>query len=267
MRCPRASSLGRRHSPHVTGSFTGPVAARPFLMARFLRWRAVPATTDVVTTDDGVRWPRRSPAIPTMRPALLLVHGFGGAKEDFADHVDALARRPPGRDVRPPRARRERRARRPGRLLARPARRRHAGGRRRATSCDDLRLLGHSMGGMVTRRVVLAAPRPARRASCSWTPRRAPPPGIDTELVALRRRRRAGPKGMTVLQAAARRARPAGVGRVPAGARRAPRLPRVRRLQVGDAVAGDVGDAVRSRSSSQPDQLAELRGGRRCPRS
>jgi len=24
-------------------------------------------------------------------PPLLLVHGFGGAKEDFADHLDALA--------------------------------------------------------------------------------------------------------------------------------------------------------------------------------
>ena len=27
-------------------------------------------------------------------PGLMLVHGFGGAKEDFADHVPALAERP-----------------------------------------------------------------------------------------------------------------------------------------------------------------------------
>ena len=29
---------------------------------------------------------------PRDAPGLLLVHGFGGAKEDFADHLAALAR-------------------------------------------------------------------------------------------------------------------------------------------------------------------------------
>ena len=41
-----------------------------------------------VTMDDGVALEVTDSG---SGPALLLVHGFGGAKEDFADHVDALA--------------------------------------------------------------------------------------------------------------------------------------------------------------------------------
>ena len=43
-----------------------------------------------VTTDDGVGLEVR---VEGEGPGLVLVHGFGGAKEDFADHVPALARR------------------------------------------------------------------------------------------------------------------------------------------------------------------------------
>ena len=52
----------------------------------------VPATTDVVTTDDGVALAASVTPSINDAPTLVLVHGFGGAKEDFADHVEALAR-------------------------------------------------------------------------------------------------------------------------------------------------------------------------------
>ena len=43
-----------------------------------------------IRVDDGVTL-ATVVAGPDDAPGLLLVHGFGGAKEDFADHVDALA--------------------------------------------------------------------------------------------------------------------------------------------------------------------------------
>src|SRR5205809_6920449 len=43
-----------------------------------------------ITMDDGVALEVTDTG---SGPRLLLVHGFGGAKEDFADHVDALAAR------------------------------------------------------------------------------------------------------------------------------------------------------------------------------
>ena len=42
-----------------------------------------------VRTDDGVTL---AAVVEGTGPGLLLVHGFGGAKEDFADHVATLAR-------------------------------------------------------------------------------------------------------------------------------------------------------------------------------
>src|SRR5205823_7136067 len=48
--------------------------------------------TDTVTVDDGVALVVTLTETRDDAPALLLVHGFGGAKEDFADHVEALAR-------------------------------------------------------------------------------------------------------------------------------------------------------------------------------
>src|SRR3954466_10146839 len=41
-----------------------------------------------ITTSDGVGL---EVEVEGSGPGLLLVHGFGGAKEDFADHVSALA--------------------------------------------------------------------------------------------------------------------------------------------------------------------------------
>src|SRR6266498_3179553 len=43
-----------------------------------------------VTMDDGVALEVTDAG---SGPALVLVHGFGGAKEDFADHIEVLAER------------------------------------------------------------------------------------------------------------------------------------------------------------------------------
>jgi 3-oxoadipate enol-lactonase len=107
-----------------------------------------------VTVDDGTGLEVREMGTG---PALLLVHGFGGAKEDFADHLEALGRRSRvvtfdhrghgGSDA----------PTEPGaysldRLAA------DVVGVADALGIDHFRLLGHSMGGMVAQRVVLAHP-------------------------------------------------------------------------------------------------------------
>ena len=106
-----------------------------------------------VVVDDGVGLVVASVGDPEA-PGLLLVPGFGGAKEDFADHVDALAvthrvvtfdHRGHGESDQPadPRAYSLDRLAADTRFVA------------AALGLRDLRLLGHSMGGMVVRRVVL----------------------------------------------------------------------------------------------------------------
>ena len=106
-----------------------------------------------ITMDDGVGL---AVEVAGSGPGLLLVHGFGGAKEDFADHVPALARDHTVVDLRSPRARRERQAR--------PTRAAYSLDRlvadtlavADAVGLDRFRLLGHSMGGMVARQIALA---------------------------------------------------------------------------------------------------------------
>src|SRR5260370_4490871 len=109
-----------------------------------------------VAMDDGVGLVVESsgPGAP-----VLLVHGFGGAKEDFADQVPALAEhatvvtfdhRGHGASDHPA----DEAAYSLDRLVADTV-----------TVADDLgferfRLLGHSMGGMVARPLVLAHPDP-----------------------------------------------------------------------------------------------------------
>ena len=107
-----------------------------------------------VTTDDGVGL---EVEVAGSGPALLLAHGFTGAKEDFADHVIDLARhstvvtfdhRGHGASDKPEveDAYSLDRLAADGLAIA------------DALDLDRFRLLGHSMGGMVARRMVLAAP-------------------------------------------------------------------------------------------------------------
>jgi 3-oxoadipate enol-lactonase len=135
-----------------------------------------------VSTDDGVGLVTLV-AGPPEAPGLLLVHGIGGAKEDFADHVDAFARdhrvvtfdhRGHGESDAPDDPSAYSLDRLAADTLAVVA----------ATGLHDLRLVGHSMGGMVTRRAVLA--RPDLAAALVFMDTSAgPPPGLDHEIVAL----------------------------------------------------------------------------------
>lgn len=105
-----------------------------------------------VTLDDGVEI---EVDVRGRGPGLILVHGFGGSKEDFADHVDALAtshrvvtfdHRGHGASGR-------------GSDPAEYTFDRYAADTMQLADALELprfRLLGHSMGGMVARRVVLA---------------------------------------------------------------------------------------------------------------
>jgi pimeloyl-ACP methyl ester carboxylesterase len=134
-----------------------------------------------VTVDDGVAL-ATVVAGPPDAPGLMLVHGFGGAKEDFADHIDALARdhrvvafdhRGHGESDAPddPAAYSLDRMALDTLVVA------------EATGLTDLRLLGHSMGGMVVRRVALA--HPDRLSGLILMDTSAgPPPGLDPELIA-----------------------------------------------------------------------------------
>jgi len=134
-----------------------------------------------VTVDDGTSLAVEA-AGPDDAPGLLLVHGFGGAKEDFADHVDEFARdhrvvvfdhRGHGASDAPadPAAYSLDRLAADTRAVA------------DALGLRDLRLLGHSMGGMVTRRMALADP--GRCAALVFMDTSATvPPGLDPEIVA-----------------------------------------------------------------------------------
>jgi len=134
-----------------------------------------------VTVDDGVGLATVA-AGPPDAPGLLLVHGFGGAKEDFADHLDALARdhrvvafdhRGHGESDAPD----DPAAYSLDRLAV------DALAVAEATGLRELRLLGHSMGGMVARRVALEYPE--RLAALVLMDTSAgPPPGLDPELIA-----------------------------------------------------------------------------------
>jgi 3-oxoadipate enol-lactonase len=134
-----------------------------------------------VIVDDGVALATTVAGDPDA-PGLLLVHGFGGAKEDFGDHVDALARehrvvtfdlRGHGESDGPDDPSVYSLDRLAVDTLAVAE----------ATGLHGLRLLGHSMGGMVVRRIALAHPeRLAALILMDTSP--GPPPGLDPELIA-----------------------------------------------------------------------------------
>jgi pimeloyl-ACP methyl ester carboxylesterase len=107
-----------------------------------------------VRTDDGIEL---AVEIDGSGPGLLLVHGHGGAKEDFADHVERLARhhtvvtfdhRGHGSSDHPvePASYSLARMRTDTWAVA------------DAAGLDRFRVLGHSMGGMVVRRMPFEQP-------------------------------------------------------------------------------------------------------------
>lgn len=107
-----------------------------------------------IITDDGIEL---SVEVRGAGPALLLVHGFGGAKEDFFDHLDDLAlthrvatfdHRGHGESGRP--------ATIEGYSLDRL--RRDTMQVADALGFDRFIALGHSMGGMITRRLPIDHP-------------------------------------------------------------------------------------------------------------
>lgn len=131
-----------------------------------------------VTTDDGVTLVGQRAG---SGPGLVLVHGHGGAKEDFADHLDALAashavatfdHRGHGESDAPAAldAYSLERLRRDTLLVA------------DACGLDRFRLLGHSMGGMVVRRIATDHPHRVEALVLMDTSH-GPIPGFDPELM------------------------------------------------------------------------------------
>jgi pimeloyl-ACP methyl ester carboxylesterase len=130
-----------------------------------------------VTVDDGVAL---EVDVRGDGPGLLMVHGFGGSKEDFADHVEALAstyrvvtfdHRGHGESGG-------------GDDPAEYTLDRYAADTLQVADAADLptfNLLGHSMGGMVARRVVLG--HPERIAALVLMDTSPGPPRLDPELM------------------------------------------------------------------------------------
>jgi len=131
-----------------------------------------------ITMDDGVGL---AVEVAGSGPGLILVHGLGGAKEDFADHVPALARdhtvvifdhRGHGGSDKPT----DRAAYSIDRLASDIL--------EVADACrlERFRLLGHSMGGMVGRQVPLRAPERVE-ALVMMDTSAGPIPGFDPGLM------------------------------------------------------------------------------------
>lgn len=133
-----------------------------------------------VVVEDGVEL---EVVVAGSGPPLVCVHGFGGAKEDFADHLDVLARqatvvlvdlRGHGDSAGPPDPDAYSLDRCAADVLAVAD----------ALGFDRFRIIGHSMGGMVVRRVALAAPDRVEGVVFMSTAA-GPPKGLDPDLVDL----------------------------------------------------------------------------------
>jgi pimeloyl-ACP methyl ester carboxylesterase len=133
-----------------------------------------------VTTDDGVGLATVAAGDPEA-PGLLLLHGIGGAKEDFGHHLGALAE---GHRVVTFDHRGHGESDKPDDPAAYSLDRMALDTACVADAHDlhDLRILGHSMGGMVMRRFLLADPGRAAAVVFMDTSAGAPP-GSDRELV------------------------------------------------------------------------------------
>ncbi len=133
-----------------------------------------------IITDDGVEL---AVEVRGEGPALLLVHGFGGAKEDFFDHLDQLAEshrvatfdhRGHGASGRPDTLEGYSLDRMRADVLCVAD----------ALGFERFRLLGHSMGGMVTRRIAIDHPHRVE-AHIFMDTSAGPLPGVDPELLEL----------------------------------------------------------------------------------
>jgi pimeloyl-ACP methyl ester carboxylesterase len=145
-------------------------------------WRADPPVRDDgavrITMDDGVGLEVEATG---SGPGLLLVHGFGGAKEDFADHVEAFAHdhtvvvfdhRGHGGSDGPEDPAMYSFDRLVADTLAVAD----------ATGLSRFCLLGHSMGGMLARQVVLGSPERVDALILMDTAP-GPVPSFDAELM------------------------------------------------------------------------------------
>jgi pimeloyl-ACP methyl ester carboxylesterase len=131
-----------------------------------------------IRTDDGVTL---AAVVEGSGPGLLLVHGFGGAKEDFADHVPALAR---DHTVVTFDHRGHGESDKPADVAAYSLERLRADTMQvaDAVGLDRFRVLGHSMGGMVCR--VLPVRWPERvEALVMMDTSSGPIPGFDPALM------------------------------------------------------------------------------------
>lgn len=193
-------------------------------------------------------------------PPALLVHGFGGAKEDFADHVPSLAEhatvvtfdhRGHGSSDHPS----DEAAYSFDRLVADTL------GIAAGLGFDHFRLLGHSMGGMIARRLVLADPdRVDALVLMDTSP--GPPPGIEVATVELGVEV-ACHDGMAVLKAVQDELDPLGT---PAYQRLLAERPGYREFcdRKWEALSREMWIALATEIVRQPDQLDALRSVR-CP--
>jgi 3-oxoadipate enol-lactonase len=148
----------------------------------FAVWRGHGSTRDDgavrITTDDGIEL---AVDVAGNGPGLLLVHGFGGAKEDFVDHLPLLAEdhtvvvfdhRGHGESDAPA----DPAAYSFDQLVTDTI------AVADATGLEQFRLLGHSMGGMVARRVALQH-RDRVEALILMDTAPGPVPSFDAELM------------------------------------------------------------------------------------
>jgi 3-oxoadipate enol-lactonase len=193
-------------------------------------------------------------------PPVLLVHGFGGAKEDFADHIPHLAahatvatfdHRGHGVSDHPA----DEGAYSLDRLVADTI------GVADGLGFDRFRLLGHSMGGMVARRLVLAHPERVDALILMDTGP-GPTPGIEVATVDLGIEI-ARTDGMAVLKAVQDELDPLGT---PANQRVVAERPGYREFgeRKWAALSREMWIALVSEIVRQPDQLAAL-ATVRCP--